>query len=226
MRIRTGAVASVIVLALAGAACGPGSDQSAASEAPRTVQPGAPGQESQVVTPQPATPPQHAAADVTFMQGMIHHHAQAVEMAGLLKTRSTNDAMQLLGKRIEVSQTDEIKMMRNWLLERGEDAPDPLADMAMPGMHHDMEMDKHMMPGMLTPEQMDQLAATKGVAFDKLFLELMIQHHEGALTMVKELMASPGAAQPSNIFEFTSDIVADQSAEIQRMRAMRGAMGK
>jgi uncharacterized protein (DUF305 family) len=158
------------------------------------------------------------------MQGMIHHHAQAIEMVALLKTHTATREMQLLGLRIEVSQNDEIKMMQTWLKAHGADVPDTShMNHAMPGMTMPAAM---MMPGMLTPEQMAQLAASKDAEFDRLFLEFMIQHHEGALAMVKDLLASPGAAQDSSIFAFSSDVVADQSAEITRMRGMRARMGK
>lgn len=161
------------------------------------------------------------------MQGMIGHHAQALEMVALLKTRTDSQNMKLMGMRIEVSQRDEIRMMQEWLRERGETVP----DVAKPGMTpgssdaHAMHMSGgKLMPGMLTPEQMATLAAARGTEFDKLFLELMIQHHEGALVMVKELLSSPGSGQDANLFAFAADVEADQSAEIYRMRVMRGAM--
>jgi len=183
----------------------------------RTVQPGAPGESSKVVTSSPAVALKHSAADTAFMQGMIGHHAQAIEMVALLKTRTTNRDMTLLGLRIEVSQSDEIKMMRNWLTARGEAVPD----------EHAMHMhDARLMPGTLSLEQMAQLAAATGEAFDKLFLEFMIQHHNGALIMVKELMSTPGSGQESSIYAFAADVEADQSAEITRMRRMRANMGK
>ena len=150
------------------------------------------------------------AADVEFMQGMIGHHAQAVEMVELLKTRASHPEMQALGKRIELSQEDEIKMMQSWLTSRGQMAPEQHA-------HHGEHV---MMPGMLMPEQMQALAAARGPEFDKLFLRGMIAHHQGALTMVEELMKKPGAAQESEMFGFVSDVVADQTAEIERMGAM------
>ena len=154
--------------------------------------------------------PSFTPADVKFMQGMIGHHAQAVEMVELLQTRTNSEDMKKLGRRIELSQNDEIRMMREWLQARGA---------ALPGehSHHDPAM---RMPGMLTPEEMNQLAAAKGKAFDKLFLEGMIRHHEGALVMVRELFATPGAAQESEIHTFASDVDADQRAEIARMVAM------
>jgi len=212
----------VIVLLAAAAACRTGSN----SGAPPIIQPGAPGEASKVVgaaqardlSKVGATP-----ADVKFMQGMIHHHAQAIDMTELLKTRSTSDDMKKLGLRIQVSQTDEIKMMQRWLRAHGEDAPDPHAmhmpGMIMPGMDHGP-----MMAGMLTPAEMEHLASLKGSAFDKFFLEGMIKHHGGAITMVKELFASPGAAQDSNIYAFASDVVADQQMEIDRMSGMLAAI--
>ena len=162
-------------------------------------------------------------ADVRFMQDMIHHHAQAIDMTELLKTRTASEDMKKLGMRIQVSQTDEIKMMQRWLQAHGEEAPDPHAmhmpGMIMPGMDHGP-----MMAGMLTPEEMTHLAGLKGAAFDRYFLEGMIKHHEGAITMVKELFASPGAAQDSAIYAFASDVVADQQMEIDRMSGMLAAV--
>jgi len=159
-------------------------------------------------------------ADVKFMQGMIGHHTQAIAMVDLLKTHSQRNDMKLLGQRIEVSQADEIRMMKTWLANHGQAAPtdaDYTMMMAMPDMA---------MPGMLTQKQMDELAAARAADFDRLFLEYMIQHHQGALTMVRELMATPGAGQDSGIYAFASEVEADQSAEINRMRALRATMGK
>ena len=183
--------------------------------------PGAPGEPARTVTPSAATAtPGFTAADVKFMQGMIHHHAQALDMTDLLKTRTNSDDMRKLAQRIELSQVDEIKMMQKWLETRGEEAP-ALAT-PMPGMpehaHHMANM--QMMPGMLTPDQMDTLAAATGPAFDRLFLEFMIQHHRGALSMVKDLFATPGATQDADVFAFASDVDADQRAEIARMSTM------
>jgi uncharacterized protein (DUF305 family) len=159
-------------------------------------------------------------ADVKFMQGMIGHHTQALAMVALLKTRTTRDDMKLMAQRIEVSQHDEIRIMRTWLTNHRQPVPsdsDYTMMMAMPEMA---------MPGMLTQKQMDQLAAASGADFDRLFLEFMIQHHEGALSMVSTLMATPGAGQDSSVFQFASEVQADQSAEITRMRALRATMGK
>ena len=181
---------------------------------PTLIQPGAPGEESKVVSPETsvrnaALP--HTAADTRFMQGMIGHHAQALEMAALLYTNSESEEMKLLAKRIEVSQIDEIDMMKEWLTARGEALPDEHA-------HH--AGDHALMPGMLTQAEMKALAAAKGVEFDRLFLIGMIKHHQGALTMVRELFATPGAGQDAEIFAFASDVDADQSMEIDRMLAM------
>jgi len=155
--------------------------------------------------------PGYSAADVRFMQGMIHHHSQAIDMVDLLYSRTASDDMKKLAKRIEVSQNDELGMMRRWLEARGQDVPGPHAH-HMPGAP--------LMPGMLTPDEMAKLAAAKGTEFDRLFLEGMIKHHSGALVMVKDLFATPGAAQGSEIFAFASDVDADQRMEIDRMSAM------
>ncbi len=151
------------------------------------------------------------------MQGMIGHHSQAVEMVELLKQRTTNSDMQKLGLRIEVSQEDEIKMMQKWLQVRRQSLPDPHA--------HHMHPEA-MMPGMLTQAEMDKLAAAKGAAFDRLFLEGMIKHHGGAITMVEELFKNPGAGQDSEIYAFATDVDADQRMEINRMGAMLNALLK
>jgi len=204
------------------ALCRPVLAQTPADPPPQIVQPGAPGQPSRAIGADAARDFSHVQAtpaDVAFMQGMIHHHSQAVEMVELLKTRTASHDMQLLGQRIEISQQDEIKMMQHWLTARGQEAPDPNTMRDMPGM--DMPgMSTPMMPGMLTPEQMKQLAAAKGTAFDRLFLEGMIRHHGGALTMVHDLFATPGAGQDSEIFAFASDVDADQRMEIDRMSSM------
>lgn len=157
-----------------------------------------------------------AAADVQFMQGMIHHHAQAIEMVRLIADRTTSPLLRSLGERIDVSQKDEIAMMQQWLRAHGQEAPDPLPHLGMDMGDHDMPM----MPGMLTRAQMTDLKAARGAAFDRLFLSGMIQHHSGALDMVAALFATTGAAQNTAIFRFASDVDADQRAEIARMRAM------
>jgi uncharacterized protein (DUF305 family) len=187
------------------------------------VQPGAPGQSNKTLTPETAeaAPRKPSDADVKFMQGMIMHHSQAVEMTELLKTRSKDKDVQALGKRISISQTDEMRFMREWLTERGEpiSLPGSMDMSGMSGMDH-MDMPMTMMPGMLTPEQMKALAAATGPEFDHLFLTGMIQHHSGALTMVKDLFKVPGAGQDPRLFDFASDVDNTQQAEIDIMRHM------
>ena len=198
---------------------------SGSSQAP-IVQPGAPGQSSQAVAASKASDlsgVQATEADIKFMQGMIHHHAQALEMVALLEKNTSSDDMRKLGNRIKISQRDEIGMMQRWLRARGQDAPDPHA-MHMPGMMDMDHGDMVMMPGMLTEAEMQHLASLKGVEFDRAFLTGMIKHHGGALTMVKELFATPGAGQESVIFAFASDVEADQQMEIDRMNGMLAAL--
>jgi uncharacterized protein (DUF305 family) len=191
------------------------------------VQPGAPGQSNKVLTPASASAPPRkpSDADVRFMQGMIMHHSQAVEMTELLKTRTHDTEVMALGKRIDISQSDEMRFMREWLTERGEPLSEhaamDMAGMDMANMDHDMDMGSMpMMPGMLTKEQMKALAAATGPEFDHLFLTGMIQHHTGALTMVKDLFRVPGAGQDPRLFDFASDVDNTQQAEIDIMRHM------
>jgi uncharacterized protein (DUF305 family) len=201
--------------ALAAAGCGAAARPAAAPAAgPRIIQPGAPGEASRLLAADDAARPAVSPADVAFMQGMIGHHAQALDMTALLRTRTSREDMRRLAARIDVSQTDEIRMMKAWLVARGQTVPDEHA-------HH---RGGALMPGMLTEAAMAALAAEAGEAFDKLFLESMIAHHDGALTMVKDLLATPGAAQDSQVFAFAADVEADQSAEILRMRALRATM--
>ena len=178
------------------------------------VQPGAPGQPTRTIPVAAAVDQskiRHTPADVRFMQGMIGHHAQALEMTALLRDRTSRDDMKLLARRIDDSQTDEIKLMQHWLRVRSQDVPDVHA-------HH--AHGAALMPGMLTADEMARLSAATGPAFDRLFLESMIKHHEGALVMVKELFATPGAGQEPEIFAFASDVDADQRMEIERMGAL------
>ena len=181
---------------------------------PPIVQPGAPGEPSRTISVAEASDLagiQFSEADVRFMQGMISHHAQALEMTALLDTNTASDAMRATARRIELSQEDEIEMMQDWLRERGQ-------DVTAIDAHHAEGFQP--MPGMLTAEEMASLAGAEGAAFDRLFLELMIKHHRGAVTMVENLLRQRGAAQDSVLFGFTSDVVADQTAEINRMDAM------
>ena len=159
-------------------------------------------------------------ADVHFLAGMIGHHAQAVQMAGWAPSHGANPSVRVLCERIVVAQNDEIKFAQRWLREHGEYVPpaDPRGHI-MEGMDHPM-----LMPGMLTPEQMAQLDAARGPEFDRLFLTFMIQHHQGAITMVQQLLAVPGAAQDGPVFRFASDVNADQTTEINRMNLMLDAL--
>jgi uncharacterized protein (DUF305 family) len=185
---------------------------------PPIVQPGAPGQAAKVISAAAATDlskVEYTGADIKFMQGMIGHHAQALEMVELLKTRTASDDMKKLALRIELSQDDEIKMMQQWLLTRGQQVPNRTA-MHMHGAT--------LMPGMLSPDEMQRLEHAKGAEFDQLFLEGMIKHHGGALTMVRELIDTPGAAQESEVFAFVSDVESDQRMEIDRMGSMLAMM--
>lgn len=153
----------------------------------------------------------HTAADAEFMRGMIAHHGQAVVMSRLVPDRSQFTPVRMLAERIDVSQKDEIALMRQWLLDRKEALPDSNSS----GHHHHGAA---LMAGMLTQDELDRLATLHGTAFDRLFLELMIRHHEGAITMVKTLFGTPASGQETEIFRLAADIEADQRAEIQRMQ--------
>jgi uncharacterized protein (DUF305 family) len=188
------------------------------SAKPVVVQPGAPGKPSKTLPPSTrATVPPLAQADVEFMQGMIMHHSQAIEMTSLLESHTTNKELRSLGARIRSSQSDEIKFMQRWLALRGKSLS--MATPAMPGMHmaHDQ---MPLMPGMLTPDQMEVLQKANGADFDHLFLTGMIQHHNGALTMVKDLFDTAGAGQDAELFNFATDADNSQRAEIKIMEAM------
>jgi uncharacterized protein (DUF305 family) len=181
------------------------------------IQPGAPGKPERILTEATTAgtgPQRPTQADIKFMQGMIMHHNQAVEMVALMPGRTKNPKLIALGQRISISQTDEMKFMKRWLAYRDQ----PLTEMGdMAGMGH---MDMPLMPGMLTPKQMDTLRKASGVKFDQLFLTGMIQHHGGALTMVNDLFATPSAAQDMQLFDFTADIGVTQQGEIDAMRNM------
>ncbi|KQY80453.1 DUF305 domain-containing protein [Brevundimonas sp. Root1423] len=197
-----------------------------APQSPPIFQPGAPGAAARVVTPGEAVAMSRStftAADVAFMQHMIAHHAQAVEMVGLLETRGANPGVRLIGRRIALSQTAEMDLMRDWLSGRGQ----PLEMPGMSGHDHSAHAghsmpasDTPLMAGMLSPAQMQALAAASGPSFDRLFLQGMIQHHQGALDMVDGLLANPGAGEDPMLSEFTASVVADQSAEILRMQSL------
>ena len=193
-------IALTIVLALAGSACG-------AAPSPS-------------VAPEPAPEPDtrqsiHTDADVAFMTNMIGHHAQAVRIAGWAPTHGASPAVLRLAERIVVGQQDEIALMQQWLRERGETVPTVDSSHHRPGMDHSAHM-----AGMLSPAQLDSLDTAQGEAFDRLFLEFMIQHHEGAVAMVQQLFASQGAGEEDTVFRLASDVQADQITEIHRMQQM------
>ena len=203
--------------------------QQANPATPVVVQPGAPGQPTRTLPPSTrAKLPPRSPADVRFMQGMIMHHAQAVEMTALIETHTANKNLESLGARISHSQSDEIKFMKRWLEIRGE----PIS----PAMTHEMQgtdMSGHaghtsqsghsmLMPGMLTEKQMEALKKAKVQEFDRLFLAGMIQHHNGALIMVKDLFDTSGAGQDAELFNFATDVDSGQRAEIRIMQKMLG----
>jgi uncharacterized protein (DUF305 family) len=198
--------------------------QTESPASPIVVQPGAPGQPTRTLPPETrATLPPRSPKDVEFMQGMVMHHAQAVEMTALIESRTENKELRLLGARISQSQSDEMKFMKRWLEARGEQVVPSMPEMPnmdMPG--HDMSGHHMLMPGMLTPKQMDALRKAKGAEFDHLFLTGMIQHHNGALTMVKDLFDTAGAGQDAELFNFATDVDSGQRAEIKIMQNMLG----
>jgi uncharacterized protein (DUF305 family) len=215
---------AVLAAAALLAGCGGGSsddDQESAAPvgqpAPNIIQPGAPGQPSRKLTPEelaqiPATT--HTPADVDFMQGMIHHHAQALWMTALVPKHTTNRQVRLLAKRMDISQQAEIEQMQKWLTARGEPAP------KLHRLHgHAHGIGLKPMPGMLTKPQVERLRAARGKAFDRLFLRYMIQHHQGALTMVADLYEADAGNEPE-IGIFVRHVDADQGIEIGRMQEM------
>ena len=176
------------------------------------------------VAPDTSKPVRHTSADVAFMQGMIGHHAQALQMAGLVASRTQNPALRLLAERIDVSQRDEIAAMTRWLTDRGLPVPDTSAAPGGHAMHHAGGGQHDGMPGMLSPVQMDSLTAARDALFDRLFLQYMIQHHEGALTMVATLLKSPGAAKETLTYQFVTEVDVDQRAEIRRMQTLLASL--
>ena len=188
-------------------------------QTPVVVQPGAPGQPTKILPAEtrPTLPPA-SAADINFMQGMIMHHAQAVEMTALIDSHTKNKELHTLGARISKSQSDEIGFMKRWLMARGEPTTHTMHH--MPGM--DMSSHSMLMPGMLSPTQMAALKKATGEQFDRLFLTGMIQHHQGALTMVKDLFDTAGAGQDAELFNFVTDVDSGQRAEIRIMQTMLG----
>jgi uncharacterized protein (DUF305 family) len=202
-----------IFIACASPAPGPTIDGSG----PLIVQPGAPGEASRPFDRESLDEIEGAdytEADTRFMQGMIHHHTQALQMTALVPDRTTDDAFRRMAQRMEISQTDEIAMMQSWLRDRSLQAPDGDPRSGEPLM---------MMPGMLSPEQMQRLRESSGAEFERYFLEYMIQHHQGAITMVRDLYSTAGAGQESTINFFANEVDADQTIEIRRMQQMLAA---
>lgn len=170
------------------------------------------------VLPAQAPRPEPAAADVHFVTGMIPHHAQAVKMAGWAPTHGASAALQRFAERIVVAQKDEIAMMRTWLRQQG--MPVPAADATHMMMERNGTSHAMLMPGMLSDEEMARLDRARGTEFDRLFLQFMIRHHQGAITMVDELFASHGAGQDEFVFRLASDVYADQTTEIEFLQIL------
>lgn len=221
-----GLLGLIVVLGLA--ACSgksdPAAGQPAAStdQAPAIVQPGAPGKDSSVVANVPTfTAPAFTKADVDFMQGMIHHHSQALQMVAMIESHTKTPELRAIGQKIQISQSGEIKSMTDWLTARKLDAPmimpDGSAMMMGGGSHSDMAP----MPGMLTAAQMKALGEARGAAFDQLFLTGMIQHHKGALSMVADVR-SAGGGKETNIGDYLNAVDNDQRMEIVRMYGLLG----
>ncbi|MFL5483846.1 MAG: DUF305 domain-containing protein [Gemmatimonadaceae bacterium] len=212
---------SAICAALALAACTTATRSTATSSSPVTVTPTlSPEAEAAAIAQAKADSVRHpyTAADVEFMSHMIHHHAQAIVMARWAPTHGASPAVQRLADRIINAQQDEIGTMQSWLRDRRQPVPEATPGgvmMNMAGMEHEM-----LMPGMLTEAQMKQLDAARGPEFDRLFLTYMIQHHKGAVSMVKDLFGTYGAGQDELVFKFASDVNVDQSTEIARMEKL------
>jgi uncharacterized protein (DUF305 family) len=216
---RSGLVAAITLAGLFSlTVCAQQAEQQQADQGtPVMVQPGAPGQPTRTLPPSTrAILPPRSSADIQFMQGMIMHHAQAVEMTALIASHTQNKDLRSLGARISSSQADEIKFMKRWLAARGDPVSPAMPE--MPGM--DMSKQPMLMPGMLTPKQMEALKKAKGAEFDQLFLTGMIQHHNGALIMVKDLFDTAGSGQDAELFNFATDVDSGQRAEIRIMQTM------
>lgn len=210
-----------VLLAVALAACGGSRSNTTQSLPPNPVR--ILGDSAAIANAKPdATRFSHTEADVHFISGMIGHHAQAITMAKLAPTHGASQQIQTLAGRIINAQQDEIALMQQWLRDRDQPVPEPTrtgVKMTMGGMTHDMSM-----PGMLTEEQLQQLDRAQGKQFDELFLTLMIQHHQGAVTMVKELFSTRGAGLDETVFKLASDVNVDQTTEIRRMQQMLFAL--
>jgi uncharacterized protein (DUF305 family) len=209
-------VASVVVcgLLLAGCTSDPGAESEPEPDAP-VVQLGAPGEDNRTLSPDEqeslGEAPGHTPEDVAFVQGMIPHHRQALEMTAMVERRADDPRLALLAERIEVSQVDEIRQMRDWLVQRGEDVD---------GAHGHHDHHGGLMPGMLTRAELAQLAHARDERFDRLFLLYMIRHHEGAIAMVNELLGGGAGGQEPAVFQIAQHVDADQRVEIARMKKL------
>jgi uncharacterized protein (DUF305 family) len=214
----------VVSIIFSGFLSAPARAQQANASPPVVVQPGAPGQPSKTLSASTrATLSRPSHAEIEFMQGMIMHHSQAVEMTALITSHTENKDLRSLGARISSSQSDEIQFMQRWLAGWGEPISIPMAGMpGMQGMHTSGQSMQSiaLMPGMLTPAQMNALKNAKGAEFDRLFLTGMIQHHNGALIMVKDLFNTAGAGQNADVFDFATDADNTQRVEIRIMQSM------
>jgi uncharacterized protein (DUF305 family) len=224
---KTGSISNLVIIAAVGlGACNHAADQAASqpatagtaqAQAPAIVQPGAPGQASTVVSKVPAFDhSSYTDADVKFMQGMIHHHSQALVMVRMIATHTKTPELIAMGTKIQLSQSGEIQAMKEWLTVRKQSVPMLMADGTVMD-HGDMVP----MPGMLTPDQMKTLDAARGAKFDELFLTGMIQHHKGALKMVVDVRAA-GGGKETNIGQFLNEVDNDQRMEIVRMYGLLG----
>jgi uncharacterized protein (DUF305 family) len=237
MSNRRGRLLAPLVLVLASAACT--SDEAdpreraeaseAASDSAPVVQLGAPGEANRTLSPEEAEKladqvPEHTGADVAFVQGMLHHHRQALEMTGMVPTRAQDADVRKLAERIEATQQAEIEQLEAWLAARSEHSPGGHEHHGDHGSDEDAEHSPEPrpepMPGMLTAEQLADLSAARGREFDQLFLESMIFHHEGAVAMVESLLSEGVGGQEPRVFQLAQGIGADQQVEISRMKSM------
>ncbi len=208
--------AAVVLLALTSAACSSDDDDAAAvpTAAAPVVQIGAPGATNRELAPDEVAEletPGYTDADVAFVQGMIHHHQQALTMTALVAARAGRSDLPQMAERMDVSQRDEIAQLEAWLAERGEDVPDAH------GAHGDAV---DLMPGMLTAEQLAHLEAARGADFDELFLQYMVVHHEGAVMMVEQLLTAGLGGQEPQVFQLAQHVESDQQVEIARMKSL------
>jgi uncharacterized protein (DUF305 family) len=222
---RAQSIALALTAAILLAACSGDSDESQSSDsqddqAVNIVQPGAPGEPSRELSPEEAEgleTPNHTQADVDFMQGMIHHHAQALVMTSMVRDRAAGKRLAILARRIELSQDSEIEAMEDWLKARDEEVPDAED-------HRNNHGGRGLMPGMVGHKELTKLAASSGREFDRMFLEYMIRHHQGALTMVSQLREEDGGVEPE-IDLFARHVDSDQNIEINRMAGLLAQVG-